>query len=323
MHRPLAPIVATVLVLAVSPAVVDAAHPHYLRLLRQGTVALEQGNAGEAVEDLKLACFGFLNEPPLLAECLILLGLAQAEEGDSAGFQDTFGRLLEVDERFDAYRAAEIPAATRSAFEEQARDKVPPRVLERSATFAHLHEPEDTGEPSGNEQGEARGGAPSPDGEDGDPAPEPQPPSAAGSADAPAGATSLAPAERAKLDRARELLAQARRRDALDEPFRLAREVADAHPEFREAQHLAAVIAYRAEQWGDAVRYFRRGGDPGDAQAETLFYLAVSLYETGDLEAAASALRRSLPHIQSTPFVRSYREKILGDGADRPPDGGP
>lgn len=323
MHRIFALLVTLALLLPAVPAALHAAHPHYLRLLRQGTLALEQGDSAEAVKDLRLACFGLLDEPPLLAECLVHLGLAQAEEGNAAGFQDTFGRLLEVDERFDAYRAAELPAATRSAFEEQAMDKVPPRVLQRSSTFAHLLELEDAGEPSGEEAGPGDGGAPAEAGGGGEPAPGPQLPEATGAAGTPPRAAPLGPAERAKLDRARELLAQARRRGALDEPFRLAREVADAHPESREAQHLAAVIAYRAERWKDAVRYFRRGGDPGDAQAETLFYLAVSLYETGAHEQAASALRRSLPHIQSTPFVRSYREKILGDGSNPPPEGNP
>jgi Flp pilus assembly protein TadD len=111
-------------------------------------------------------------------------------------------------------------------------------------------------------------------------------------------------------------LQAARTRQDLDEPYRLAAEVADANPAVRGPQHLAAVIAYRAGRWEDAVRYFRRGGDPGEDDAETLFYMAVSLYEAGEPEAAAEALRRSLPRIEHTPFVRSYEAKILGEASE-------
>jgi hypothetical protein len=93
--------------------------------------------------------------------------------------------------------------------------------------------------------------------------------------------------------------------------FYLARELADASPAAREAQFLAAEIAYRLSLWNDALRYFERGGDPGVEQPERLFYLAVCLYETGDLEGAARTLRRCLPRIKRTPFVQSYASKIL------------
>jgi hypothetical protein len=91
--------------------------------------------------------------------------------------------------------------------------------------------------------------------------------------------------------------------------------VADSNPGSREAQHLAAVIAYRAAQWQEAVRYFRQGGDPGNGSPESLFYYAVSLYETGEREEAAEVLRRSLPRLEHTPFVRSYESKILGESS--------
>jgi hypothetical protein len=72
------------------------------------------------------------------------------------------------------------------------------------------------------------------------------------------------------------------------------------------------VIAYRAARWEDAVAYFRRGGEPDEETPEILFYFAVSLYEAGHREEAAEVLQRSLPRIEHTPFVLSYREKILG-----------
>jgi tetratricopeptide (TPR) repeat protein len=122
---------------------------------------------------------------------------------------------------------------------------------------------------------------------------------------------SLSPAERADLDRARELASAG----DLDAAFALARKIADARPDLAEPQHLAAEIAYRTNRWKDAVAYFRRGGDPGDGQPLLLFYSAVALYETGDRAGAAAALKRCLPNIRRTAFVEEYARKVLGDSA--------
>ena len=122
------------------------------------------------------------------------------------------------------------------------------------------------------------------------------------------------PAEAAeKLQRARRLLGSARLAGELDEAFSLATEVADAHPDSREAQFLAAEIAYRSSRWTEAAAYFRRGGDPGDEQPVLLFFKAVSLYESGDRAGAAQALKRSLPLIQRSDYVDRYAEEILGE----------
>lgn len=300
---------------AAPPALADA-HPHYSRLLRQGVFALEQGDAEEAVRELELACFGFLEEPPLLAECLAHLALAQAGAGDDQAFRETFGRLVEIEERFGAYAAAELPAGLRAELEGAISRRIAPRTLRYSGPFARLAE-----EPA------SRGEASAP-GEAGDASPRvPAPTAAPPRAEAPESGGALErdperpdperldPDERDRLDRARELLGEAVTRDDLEEPYRLAREVAEAHPGSRRAQHLTAVIAYRSSRWKEAVRHFRRGGELAADDAEGLFYFAVSLYETGERDEAADVLRRSLPGLEETPFVRSYREKILGPPA--------
>ena len=286
--------------LGVAPS--HAAHPHYERLFQEGRFALERGEPEQAAHALRLACFGLLEEPPVLAECLVRLALAQSALEDVQGFLDSFRRIVDVQERFGGYRAAALQQETRSAFERSVVEHVPAGMLEGTGAFADLvadgteEEEDETGTESA-----ARVARP--------PA-RPTDATAAGPAAEERGG-GLSPEDRGRLDRARELMAAARNRSDLDEPYRLARNVADAHPGSREAQHLAAVIAYRATRWRDAVRYFRRGGDPGEEQPEMLFYLAVALFESGEGEAAAEALRRSLPRLEPTPFVRSYRSKIL------------
>lgn len=95
------------------------AHPFYERLLGDGIAALELGNAETARQDLEIAAFGFLDEPPLLARALVYLGLAQLELDQDEGVQKTLRRLVEIEERFGAYDAANLPAAVRADFEER------------------------------------------------------------------------------------------------------------------------------------------------------------------------------------------------------------
>jgi len=137
----------------------------------------------------------------------------------------------------------------------------------------------------------------------------PSGPAANGASSSPAPAALPADA-RGKLARARSLLASANRASELEDPLRLAREVADGHPGSVEAQHLAAEIAYRASRWEEAARYFRRGGEP--TQPEMQFYMAVALFESGEQAAARPLLERALPSLPRTPFVDGYAERILG-----------
>jgi tetratricopeptide (TPR) repeat protein len=134
----------------------------------------------------------------------------------------------------------------------------------------------------------------------------------AGNGASPAAPAPLSAAARARLDEARRQLEAATRAAELQAPLALAREVADAHPGSREAQHLVAEIAYRASRWSDAATYFRRGGEP--QRPELRFYLAVALYESGERQAAAEVLERALPDLPRSPFVTSYVERIRAEG---------
>jgi Flp pilus assembly protein TadD len=117
--------------------------------------------------------------------------------------------------------------------------------------------------------------------------------------------------ERESFTKARALLGpEAPNRD-LKRSRELAKPIADAHPDWRDAQLLMAEASYRNSRWGEAASYFRRAGDPGDDRPELLFYFAVSLFESGDRRGAATILRRSLPNLQPSPFIDEYTRKIL------------
>jgi tetratricopeptide (TPR) repeat protein len=476
-----------------------ATDPFYLDLLRDGMLSYDRADYPAAVKQLRLACFGMLDEPERLAGCLTRLALAQAAAGATDSFRETFRRIVEVEDRFGAYSRADLPPEVRAAFEQRALAAVPattleaipawrallarkleaqiaalpprerrrqleerlarePRSVAWNAMLAELDlaegkvapaltraeaaaaaAPRDTralcvrglaraaaGRRCGEvvadlepcpfcatderyaaallgcrvelgqwQQAEDQvrslpaalrqdrrlaalaqqvakrpapppvkqppaaaatrggpgsapaasstaapgpapkvGGAPGPG-----PAPAPRaststqtpqtaatdPPGLTGSSRSAApppggtssaglagsGPASLSAAEREAMARSERLLTASNMAD-LRESLRLARQVADDHPEIKEAQYLAGEAAYRSSRWSEAAAYFRRGGPPGDDRPELLFYMAVAFYEAGDRPAAGTALKRALPNLQRTPFVQSYVQRILG-----------
>ncbi|HEV8583291.1 MAG TPA: hypothetical protein VGX68_29860 [Thermoanaerobaculia bacterium] len=323
--------------LAAVPAAA-AIDPFYLSLLRDGQHAYDRKDYTAAKRDLRLACFGMLDEPRQLADCLVRLALAQDRLNDVDEFRETFQRLVDVEERFKAYSQGGVAPELRAALEQRLAARIPAATLATAPAFrsttAAKPDPAGAGKAApprrkGGEKPETRGsspeatppasGAAAPVNSKAAPAaatsPGPQQPPLAAAKPAPADPSAPRPlteAERAKLDQARRLLAERRTARELREAYQLAREVADTHPDLKEAQHLAAEGAYRISRWSDAATYFRRGGDPGDDEPERLFYMAVAFFESGDTTAAAAALKRSLPNLQRTPYVDSYAKKILG-----------
>ncbi|HKH47638.1 MAG TPA: hypothetical protein VKM72_23520 [Thermoanaerobaculia bacterium] len=303
-------------VLALAAAPVFAVDIFYLDLQRDGMHAFDRGDYGVAARHLRLACFGMLDEPKALGECLARLALAQDKAGDTTGFRETFGRLVEIEERFQGYSQSSLPPEVRAVLEQRMAALIPAATLAASPQAlrgAAGRKPEvQAAKPRSDKPqpiersatpAPARPAAPSP-------APastEAQPPAAA----PPAASQTPTDADRKKQERARKLLAETGTARELREAFQLAREVADAHPESREAQQLAGEAAYRISRWSEAADYLGRAGGPGDDQPELLFYLSVSLYESGNVQTAASPLRRALPNLQRTPYVDAYAKKIL------------
>lgn len=120
-----------------------------------------------------------------------------------------------------------------------------------------------------------------------------------------------------RLLRLRDAVDRAQVRSDLIEVRRGAEALANEHPESTTAQFLAAEIAFRSADYASAVDYFTRGGGPSPEQHVLLFFMAVSLFETGDLEAAERALSEALPRLEAgglSDYVRSYVDKILGSG---------
>jgi tetratricopeptide (TPR) repeat protein len=136
--RKAAGVVALCLLLAGTPAAAQV-HAFYSEALSAGTTAFEAGDYAAAAERLRIASFGMLDSPDLLAEALVRLGLAQAALAQRDDFVATFDRIDRLGDHFGAYERADLPPAVRSRFESQVVQWVPDSVLAQSRTFAELH----------------------------------------------------------------------------------------------------------------------------------------------------------------------------------------
>jgi tetratricopeptide (TPR) repeat protein len=292
-------LLSALLAATVAPPASAAVDPFYQDLLRDGMHSFDRKDYGGAARDLRLACFGMLDEPKPLADCLVRLALAQDRAEDVEGFRDTFRRLVEVEERFNGYTQAPLPAPLRTALEQRLVARIPAPTLEGIAAFRGLVR-KPAAPAAATKPVETAPPVPAPTVTATEPAPVTPAP------------TPITTKERESMTRARRLLNEKAAPRDLKQAFQLAREVADAHPDSAEAQHLAAEAAYRLSRWGDAAAYFRRGGDPGEGKPELLFYLAVALYESGDPAGAAAAIRRAIPNLRKTEYIEDYQKKILG-----------
>jgi hypothetical protein len=298
----------TVLSMAALP--LSAADLFYLDLMRDGVHAYDRADYSAAARHFRLACFGMLDEPKLLGECLARLALAQDKEKDAQGFRDTFGRLVEVEERFQGYSQSSLPPEIRTALEQRMAALIPAPTLAASPQALRGGPARKPDAPATQATTQKTITTPATRPPAAKPQTDPPQPIERSAAAAPA-PKEPTDAEKKQLEKARKLLAETGIRQ-LREAFQLAREVADAHPESRDTQQLTGEAAYRISRWGDAADYLGRAGGPGEDQPELLFYLAVALYESGASQAAAAPLRRALPNLQRTPYVDGYAKKILG-----------
>ena len=113
----------TVLILLIlAPACLLAADPFYEARLRDGLQAASRDDHARAVKNLRIACFGMLDEPPELASCLTRLALSQGallSQGvlDQEELVRTLQRLVEVEDRFQGYTQADLTPEDRADLE--------------------------------------------------------------------------------------------------------------------------------------------------------------------------------------------------------------
>ena len=104
--------------------------------LREGEQAYRDRRYPEAIDQFRIAAFGFLEHPALLSEALVMLALSQDSAGRQVDAKATVNRLTDVERRFPSYATARLDRAARSDFERRFRKAFPD-------LFARKQQPEE------------------------------------------------------------------------------------------------------------------------------------------------------------------------------------
>lgn len=101
-----------------------AAEDFYETRYRVGVDAYRSRQYASAVDEFRVAAFGFLDRPLLLTRALVHLSLAQKAAGRAADLETTLGRFVDVEQRFPSYQKTNLDASVRGEFEALLRAKI-------------------------------------------------------------------------------------------------------------------------------------------------------------------------------------------------------
>lgn len=270
-----------------------AADVFYEQRLQMGKTALASRQFVDAVEELRIAAFGLLDEPKRLTETLALLTVANVNAGKVEDVQRTLERFIDIETRFGAYDGTALDPAYRSQFESVLIRTIPRTTLAGIPSLAALVQPAPAAQTQRPQQQPARPARR-------DPVPAPAQPAPVTAA--PARTSKQAMEEAAQLVGARRfaeavtLLSDAVGRDGSNRELRL----------------MLMQSAALALNWPVAAAQVPLVSPFRDSEPVPMFYAAITLYETGRLTDARQLLGRALPQLTRSPFVEEYASRING-----------
>ena len=115
----------------------------YAARLRSGEAAYLEKRLPEAIDNLKIASFGLLENPLLESEALVYLALAQSAAGKITDADATLARFLEVERRFAPFAKIKLDSGVRADFQALALRRVAPSTLTAFPALAGLVENEE------------------------------------------------------------------------------------------------------------------------------------------------------------------------------------
>jgi tetratricopeptide (TPR) repeat protein len=311
--------------LLLTPSLASAEEAFYETRLASGKQAYAEKRMPDAMTDLRIAAFGFLDRPPLLSETLVWLTLAESTAGRQDMVRWALTRFLEVETKFHPYKQLALDAASRVQFEKILVKTLSPDAIASVPTLSQLIAPAASRakplESAPNRPAPAQTIVP------------PQAPPSVPLVAAPKGGTAVAeapvvpaappakstgspgkpatPAADARsaetVEKAKDLLEQNKNDDAL----RILKELVARSPS-RTARKYLLHAATRTHNWQTAAVQVPLLEPFNAGEEVTMFYAAVALYQTGKLADARPLLERSLPGINPSPYVDSYKQKIFG-----------
>lgn len=284
-------IAAAASMLLAAPATLAAGPDFYERLLNRGASYVLSGNNAAAARDLRIAAFGYVGSLPEYERAHVYLAIASARMTREGDARDSIERVLAAEAIEPHFYALQLPAPIVTEFNSVAQKVLAPEQLARLRAAAATPV--------------APAPAPSPV-----PAPPAQEPPPAPVKTTPA-VPATAPSVPVKKDFAGQLI------DA--EQAIAANDLASARTIFRtlvsgkldHAQALrVAEGAYRARDFESVVKAMKTAGRLKKREEHYRYYLAVALFETGDVKRARKELAAALPHVEMTEDVARNRARI-------------
>jgi tetratricopeptide (TPR) repeat protein len=111
--------------------------------LRAGEDFYAEKRYAEAIDQFRVAAFGYLDQPAALSECLIRLSLAEAAAGKTNDAEATLLRFLEVERSFPSYPPAGLSPEISTEFRTLLLRRVPEATLLSIPSLASLVETEE------------------------------------------------------------------------------------------------------------------------------------------------------------------------------------
>ncbi len=111
--------------------------------LRSGEDLYAEKRYAEAIDQFRIAAFGYLDQPAALSQCLIRLSLAQSAAGKASDADATILRFLEVERLSRSYPPKGLPPEVATEFRSLLLRRVPEETLLSVPTLAGLVETEE------------------------------------------------------------------------------------------------------------------------------------------------------------------------------------
>ena len=127
-----------ILIACLSAAPLFAAEDFYEQQLRAGKADAQANRLPQAADELRIAAFGFLQQPQLLQEALIRLSVIQSALGQSSEAAKTIDRFMEIEQRFPQYATMQIETPVKAKFEELLVHQIPRATIQATPSLARL-----------------------------------------------------------------------------------------------------------------------------------------------------------------------------------------
>jgi hypothetical protein len=251
-----------------------APHPFYMRMLERGIADANRGNYAAAVQQLRTASFGLLDELPQYQTAQVHLAVAYEKLGKSNESRLAATKFLQAERLSQAYATLSLDAATRATFEKVVASAVEPAYLASIPSFRR---------------------------------PAPQAVTAVASTQPVLPKTTTAGNDAAsQLEVAQQLLDQGKILAARTAFWKISE-----RRDLTRAQVLDVARGLnRGGAWLESATVYQRAQPFVAGDEQHMFYEAINRYELGEVSLARTLLARASAALPKTREVTLYRAKI-------------